>query len=113
MDLLIYGSYGYTGDLTARAAAAAGETPTLAGRSRPKVQHQATEPDLPSRTRTTWPPRRPPPTSTRCSTPARTVLDGGWEPGFSTPAGVYGPDLVLEIDCVDRTDEEPVRVVSR
>lgn len=44
---------------------------------------------------------------------ARTVLDGDWEPGFSTPAGVYGPELVLEIDGVERADEDPVRVVSR
>jgi short subunit dehydrogenase-like uncharacterized protein len=44
---------------------------------------------------------------------ARTVLDGDWEAGFGTPGGVYGPDLVLEIDGVERTDEEPVRVVSR
>jgi len=49
MDLLIYGSYGYTGDLIARAAAAAGEAPTLAGRDRSKVQHQATDLDLPHR----------------------------------------------------------------
>lgn len=43
---------------------------------------------------------------------ARKVLDGEWEPGFGTPGGVYGPDLVLEIDGVERTDEEPVRVVG-
>jgi short subunit dehydrogenase-like uncharacterized protein len=49
MDLLIYGSYGYTGDLIARQAVAAGETPTLAGRNRAKVQHQATELDCPFR----------------------------------------------------------------
>jgi short subunit dehydrogenase-like uncharacterized protein len=44
---------------------------------------------------------------------ARKVLDGDWEAGFGTPGGVYGPDLVLEVDGVERTDEEPVRVVSR
>jgi short subunit dehydrogenase-like uncharacterized protein len=44
---------------------------------------------------------------------ARKVLDGEWEAGFGTPGGVYGPDLVLEIDGVERTDEEPVHVVSR
>jgi short subunit dehydrogenase-like uncharacterized protein len=49
MDLLIYGSYGYTGDLIARQAAAAGAEPTLAGRNRTKVQHQAAELDLPGR----------------------------------------------------------------
>jgi short subunit dehydrogenase-like uncharacterized protein len=43
---------------------------------------------------------------------ARKVLDGDWEAGFGTPGGVYGPNLVLEIDGVERTDEEPVRVVS-
>ena len=43
---------------------------------------------------------------------ARRVLDGEWEAGYGTPGGVYGPDLVLEIDGVERTDEEPVRVVS-
>jgi short subunit dehydrogenase-like uncharacterized protein len=35
---------------------------------------------------------------------ARRVLDGQWEPGFQTPGGVYGPDLVLEIPGVVRTD---------
>ncbi|MFB6206928.1 MAG: trans-acting enoyl reductase family protein [Haloglomus sp.] len=44
---------------------------------------------------------------------ARKVLDGEWEPGFGTPGGIYGPELVLEIDGVERTDEEPVRVVNR
>jgi short subunit dehydrogenase-like uncharacterized protein len=43
---------------------------------------------------------------------ARKVLDGDWEAGFGTPGGVYGPDLVLEIEGVERTDEEPVRVVG-
>ena len=44
---------------------------------------------------------------------ARRVLDGDCEAGSGTPAGVYGPDSVLEIDGIERTDEEPVRMVSR
>ncbi|SCK06177.1 trans-acting enoyl reductase family protein [Streptomyces sp. WMMB 322] len=32
------------------------------------------------------------------------VLAGEFTPGFQTPASVYGPDLVLEIDGVRRTD---------
>lgn len=43
---------------------------------------------------------------------ARKVLDGDWAAGFGTPGGVYGPDLVLQLDGVERTDEEPVRVVG-
>jgi short subunit dehydrogenase-like uncharacterized protein len=32
------------------------------------------------------------------------VLDGNWQPGFQTPAGLYGPDLVLELEGVERQD---------
>ncbi len=35
---------------------------------------------------------------------ARRVIDGDWEPGFQTPAKVYGPDLVLEVPGVTRSD---------
>jgi short subunit dehydrogenase-like uncharacterized protein len=35
---------------------------------------------------------------------AKRVLDGHWEPGFQTPGKVYGPDLVLEVPGVSRTD---------
>ena len=35
---------------------------------------------------------------------ARRVLDGEWEPGFQTVGKVYGPDLVLEVPGVSRTD---------
>ena len=35
---------------------------------------------------------------------ARRVIDGQWEPGFQTVAKVYGPDLVLEVPGVSRTD---------
>ncbi len=34
----------------------------------------------------------------------RRILDGQAEPGFQTPAGMYGPDLPLEIDGVRRED---------
>lgn len=34
----------------------------------------------------------------------RRVIDGDWEPGFQTPAKVYGADLVLAIPGVSRTD---------
>ncbi len=30
------------------------------------------------------------------------VLDGNWKPGFQTPAGLYGADLILEIPGVTR-----------
>lgn len=33
---------------------------------------------------------------------ARRVLRGEWRPGFQTPAGMYGPDVVLEINGVAR-----------
>ncbi len=36
----------------------------------------------------------------------RDVLDGKRKAGFQTPAGLYGPDLILEIDGVTRTDGE-------
>jgi short subunit dehydrogenase-like uncharacterized protein len=42
-DFLLYGSYGYTGDLIARAAVEAGLSPTLAGRDREQVEAQAAE----------------------------------------------------------------------
>ncbi|WP_135302408.1 saccharopine dehydrogenase family protein [Haloarcula amylovorans] len=35
---------------------------------------------------------------------ARHVLDGEAPTGFQTPAGAYGPDLVLEVDGVERED---------
>ena len=35
---------------------------------------------------------------------ARRVIDGEWEPGFQTVGKVYGPDLVLEVPGVSRTD---------
>ncbi len=35
----------------------------------------------------------------------RRVLAGEVQPGFQTPAGLYGPDLALEIPGVTRTDE--------
>ena len=35
---------------------------------------------------------------------ARRVIDGQWEPGFQTVGTVYGPDLVMEIPGVSRTD---------
>jgi short subunit dehydrogenase-like uncharacterized protein len=44
---LLYGATGYTGDLTARMAVDLGMRPTLAGRSREKVERLATELELP------------------------------------------------------------------
>lgn len=35
---------------------------------------------------------------------AKRVIDGYWEPGFQTPARVYGADLVLEVPGVTRID---------
>ena len=35
---------------------------------------------------------------------ARHILEGRWDPGFQTPAKVYGPDLALEIPGVSRRD---------
>jgi short subunit dehydrogenase-like uncharacterized protein len=32
----------------------------------------------------------------------RRVLAGDAPPGFQTPAGAYGPDLVLEVEGVER-----------
>ena len=32
----------------------------------------------------------------------RRVRSGDWRPGYQTPAGAYGPDLILEIDGVRR-----------
>ncbi|MFD1587039.1 saccharopine dehydrogenase family protein [Halorientalis brevis] len=48
-DLLIYGSYGYTGELIAEAAVERGITPILAGRSERKLARQADELDCPTR----------------------------------------------------------------
>ncbi|MFB6171185.1 MAG: trans-acting enoyl reductase family protein [Haloarculaceae archaeon] len=45
-DLLVYGAYGYTGDLVARAAVEAGLDPILAGRRERPVSEQARELDL-------------------------------------------------------------------
>jgi short subunit dehydrogenase-like uncharacterized protein len=36
---------------------------------------------------------------------AERVADGGAPTGFQTPAGAFGPDLVLDVDGVERTDE--------
>ena len=36
----------------------------------------------------------------------RDVLDGKRKAGFQTPAGLYGPDLILQINGVTRTDGE-------
>ncbi|MDX2169300.1 MAG: saccharopine dehydrogenase, partial [Deltaproteobacteria bacterium] len=38
---------------------------------------------------------------------AQRVLRGESRAGFQTPAGLYGPDLVLEIDGVVREDLAP------
>lgn len=35
---------------------------------------------------------------------AKRVLDGYWDPGFQTPAKMYGADLVLEVPGVSRSD---------
>lgn len=45
-ELLIYGSYGYTGELITERAIEEGLLPTLAGRSAESVERQATEYDL-------------------------------------------------------------------
>jgi short subunit dehydrogenase-like uncharacterized protein len=34
---------------------------------------------------------------------AKKVLEGNFKPGYQTPAGLYGADLVLEIPGVSRT----------
>lgn len=49
MSFLIYGAYGYTGELIARAAVERGLEPTLAGRDATKLRALATELDLPYR----------------------------------------------------------------
>ena len=49
MRCLVYGAYGYTGDLIARRAAAQGLKPILAGRSRAPLDALAQELGLPSR----------------------------------------------------------------
>jgi len=48
-DLLIYGSYGYTGELIAEAAVERGITPILAGRTERKLARQADELNCPTR----------------------------------------------------------------
>ena len=35
---------------------------------------------------------------------ARNIIAGHWEPGFQTPAKVYGPDLALQVPGVSRRD---------
>jgi short subunit dehydrogenase-like uncharacterized protein len=35
---------------------------------------------------------------------AQKILDGNFQPGYQTPAKVYGPDLILELDGVTRED---------
>ncbi len=35
---------------------------------------------------------------------AKRIIDGYWEPGFQTPAAVYGPNLVLDVPGTERTD---------
>jgi short subunit dehydrogenase-like uncharacterized protein len=47
-SFLIYGAYGYTGELIARQAVARGHRPVLAGRDRQKLQALASELGLPS-----------------------------------------------------------------
>jgi len=42
---------------------------------------------------------------------AARVVSGDWEAGFQTPAGTYGPDLILAVDGVERSDE-PVEAVE-
>ncbi|MCC5870007.1 MAG: saccharopine dehydrogenase NADP-binding domain-containing protein [Gammaproteobacteria bacterium] len=49
MDWMIYGANGYTGEMTAREAAARGLRPILAGRNRTAVEALAAELGLPSR----------------------------------------------------------------
>lgn len=49
-QLLIYGSYGYTGELIAEAAVDRGLTPILAGRSERTLRQQADDLDCPART---------------------------------------------------------------
>jgi short subunit dehydrogenase-like uncharacterized protein len=49
VSFLVYGAYGYTGELIAREAAARGLQPVLAGRDRARLDALATELGLPSR----------------------------------------------------------------
>jgi len=35
---------------------------------------------------------------------ARRALDGDAPPGYQTPAGAYGPDLILDVEGVERED---------
>jgi short subunit dehydrogenase-like uncharacterized protein len=48
-DLIVYGSYGYTGNLIVEEALAKGLRPVLAGRSREKLEAQAARLELPMR----------------------------------------------------------------
>jgi short subunit dehydrogenase-like uncharacterized protein len=34
----------------------------------------------------------------------RKVINGNWQRGFQTPAGLYGPDLILEVEGTHRYD---------
>jgi short subunit dehydrogenase-like uncharacterized protein len=43
---------------------------------------------------------------------AERVVDGDAPEGFQTPAGAFGPDLILDIEGVERTDD-PVESVGR
>jgi short subunit dehydrogenase-like uncharacterized protein len=36
------------------------------------------------------------------------LLDGRFSVGFQTPAGCYGPDLILELEGFERVDVEPI-----
>lgn len=38
---------------------------------------------------------------------ARKVLQGNWQAGFHTPAGLYGADLILEVEGTQREDLPP------
>ncbi|MBC3783871.1 saccharopine dehydrogenase family protein [Spirosoma utsteinense] len=35
---------------------------------------------------------------------SRKVFDGDWKPGYQTPAGLYGADLICQLDGVSRED---------
>jgi short subunit dehydrogenase-like uncharacterized protein len=34
----------------------------------------------------------------------RKIFEGKWQPGFQTPAGLYGPNLIMEVEGTFRTD---------
>ncbi|MFD1598289.1 saccharopine dehydrogenase family protein, partial [Halobellus rarus] len=44
---------------------------------------------------------------------ATKVLDGGAPAGYQTPAGAFGPDLILEIPGVERVDLQNDEIVER